>query len=379
MNIKRFIAKNAQEALRMVKKEMGEEAVILKTRTLDAGTSYPKGKGSRIEVTAAIDYDAPAVSSQISTRTGAREMMERYRDMESQLKEIKALLWSIEAGTVVKSEPFFDHSAREQYACLKGFGLRGHIIRSLMQEAMDGTKRIKQKKGQEPVKECLVNVLKNIKTGGVGTGSSRQTIQAFVGPTGVGKTTTLAKLAARSAVEKGRRVALITLDTYRIAAVSQLETYARIMGVPMEVASNRRELRRAVERHCDKDHIFVDTVGRSPRDGREISQLMEMLKIPQEVYAYLVLSATTDLHQLLLAEKTFNTLVYESYIFTKLDEVEDASPMVNFLLCQKRPVSYFTMGQKVPEDLEPASKKTLAKMILNGKNAMLDSLGYGVH
>ncbi len=379
MNIKRFIAQNAQEALRMVKKEMGEDAVILKTRTLDPGTARSAEKKGRIEVTAAIDYDAPAVSSHKRGHTGAREMMERYGDMESQLREIKALLWSIEAGTVLKSEPFFDHSAREQYACLKGFGLRGHIIRSLMEETMAGTKARVEKAGEEPVKQCLVNVLKKIKTGGFGAGDSRQSIQAFVGPTGVGKTTTLAKLAARSSVEQGRRVALITLDTFRIAAVSQLETYARIMGVPMEVASSRSELRRAIEKHRDKDHIFVDTVGRSPRDSREISQLMEILKIPQEIHAYLVLSATTDLHQLLLAEKTFNTIVYESYIFTKLDEVEDASPMVNFLLCQNRPVSYFTMGQKVPEDLEPASKKTLAKMILSGKNLMLDSLGYGVH
>jgi len=295
------------------------------------------------------------------------------------LREIKALLWSIEAGTVLKSEPFLDHWASEQYACLKGFGLRGHIIRSLMEETMARKKPGAEKAGQEPVKRCLVNVLKKIKTSGLGAGDSCQSIQAFIGPTGVGKTTTLAKLAARSAVEQGRSVALITLDTFRIAAVSQLETYARIMGVPMEVASSRRELRRAVEKHSDKDHIFVDTVGRSPRDSREISELIEILKIPQAIHNYLVLSATTDLHQLLLAEKTFNALLYGSYIFTKLDEVEDASPMVNFLLCQNRPVSYFTMGQKVPEDLEPASRKTLAKMILSGKNVMLDSIPYGVH
>jgi flagellar biosynthesis protein FlhF len=248
-----------------------------------------------------------------------------------------------------------------------------------MEETMAGINPRVEKAEQEPMKQCLVNVLKKIKTGAPVAGDSEQSIQAFIGPTGVGKTTTLAKLAARSAIEHGRSVALITLDTYRIAAVSQLETYARIMGVPMEVASNRSELGKAVAKHRDKDHIFVDTVGRSPRDSREINELLEMLKISQAIHAYLVLSATTDLHQLLLAEKTFNALLYESYIFTKLDEVEDASPMVNFLLCQKRPVSYFTMGQKVPEDLEPASKKTLAKMILSGKNVMLDSLGYGVH
>jgi flagellar biosynthesis protein FlhF len=377
MNIKRFVAKNAQEALRMVKKEMGEDAVILKTRTLDPEPGDSVERGGRIEVTAAIDYDAPSISFQKGDHTGAREMMERYGDMAAQVKEIKALLWSIEAGTVLKSEPFFDHSAREQYACFKGFGLRGHIIRSLMEETMAKIDPKDENTGQEPVKQCLVNVLKKIKTGGPRVPG--QSIQAFIGPTGVGKTTTLAKLAARSAIGQGRSVALITVDTYRIAAVKQLETYARIMGVPMEVASSRGELRKAVEKHCDKDHIFVDTVGRSPRDSREIGQLMEMLKIPQGIHSYLVLSATTDLHQLLLAEKTFNTLLYKSYIFTKLDEVEDASPMVNFLLSQNRPVSYFTMGQRVPEDLEPASKKTLAKMILSGKNVMLDSPGYGVH
>ncbi len=379
MNIKRFVARNTQEALRMVKEEMGTEAVILRTRTIRHGGEKSGDGGEIIEVTAAVDYDVTSPFQQQKGNTGAHALLERYENLEAQIREIRDLLWSIEAGAVLQPDTIFDPEVRGQYGYFKDFGIKGEIIRSLLRKMMpaDPGKTAGQK--QEALKQSLVHILKNINMGGEVAGGPGQAIHAFIGPTGVGKTTTLAKLAARTALEQGKKVALITVDTFRIAAVNQLETYARIMGIPMEVASTRTELRNAIARHGDCDHVFVDTVGRSPRDTREIDQLMDLLKVSKKIHSYLVLSATTDLRQLLLAETKFRALPYESYIFTKLDEVEDASPMVNFLLCQSRPVAYFTTGQQVPEDVEPASKKRLAKIILNGRSGTVMSTGYGVH
>jgi flagellar biosynthesis protein FlhF len=379
MNIKRFIARSTQDALRMVKEEMGTDAVILRTRTIHPEGHGSEGAGETIEVTAAVDYDTPAKTQQREKHTGARALIERYENLEAQVREIRDLLWSIEAGAILQPDTVLDPAFRGTYACFKDFGLKGEIIRSLLKKMMPADSRETEKENQASLKEGLLNILKNIRTGGELVGGAEQSIHAFIGPTGVGKTTTLAKLAARTAIEQGKKVALITIDTFRIAAVNQLETYARIMGVPMEVASTRGELRQAIARHGDCDHLFVDTVGRSPRDTKEIDQLMKMLHVSKQIHSYLVLSATTDLRQLLLAETRFRALPYDSYIFTKLDEVEDSSPMINFLLCQSRPVSYFTTGQQVPEDVEPASKKRLAKVILSGRSGTMSSIGYEVH
>jgi len=379
MNIKRFVGRNTQETLRMVKEEMGNDAVILRTRTIHPGGEKSGDSRETIEVTAAVDYDVTCHFQQEKGDTGARALLERYENLEAQIREIRDLLWSIEAGAVLQPDTILDPQVRGQYGHFKDFGIKGEIIRSLLKKMVVADPEGTARQGQDALKQSLVNILKNINMGGEVAGESGQAIHAFIGPTGVGKTTTLAKLAARTAIEQGKKVALITVDTFRIAAVNQLETYARIMGIPMEVASTRNELRKAIARHGDCDHLFVDTVGRSPKDTREIDQLMDLLKISKEIHGYLVLSATTDLHQLLLAETKFRAVDYKSYIFTKLDEVEDASSMVNFLLCQSRPVAYFTTGQQVPEDVEPASKKRLAKMILNGKSGSVMSTGYGVH
>jgi len=207
-------------------------------------------------------------------------------------------------------------------------------------------------------------VLRRIGIQGESGDRGRKRIVSFIGPTGVGKTTTLAKLAALSAVRQGRKTALITLDTFRVAAVAQLESYARIMGIPLEVAVNRGDLQKAIRKQGDCDTILIDTAGSSPNHAEALRELKNVLSIPEEIHSYLVLSATTRYEDLLHADRQFGSLPFASYIFTKLDETEDASSMINFLVSRKRPVSYFATGQQVPEDIESASKKRLASLLL---------------
>ena len=369
MNIKKFIARNNQEAIQMVKREMGPDAVILRTRTLLLPDGDLEGSSQRIEITAAMDYDTPEATSPEKMPMDNQDVSQRWRHLEKEIKEIKDALMSVDAGSLLRPEVYYNRELRDRYIHLRGFGLRPDIIRSLMNEAQEKTHDEKRPYASL-LKESLSRVLERISVAGKHQDIKKRRIFSFVGPTGVGKTTTLAKLAALSAIKQGEKTAMITLDTFRIAAVAQLETYARIMGIPIEVAANNNDLKKAIRKHHDCDSIFIDTAGRSPNMDKDIVELKNLFRIPEKINHYLVLSATTRYQGLVWAEKRFGALPFDSYIFTKLDETLESSSMVNFLISRRKPVSYFTTGQQVPEDIEAASKKKLATLILSRMKQM---------
>lgn len=360
MNIKKFVAENAHEAMKMVKKEMGPDAVILGTKTVSrTGRSYVRGKKA-IEVTAAVDYDIAA--ERPSDRISAYGSFNR---LERDLREIKDAIFSADAGSFLKPEYCFNRDLKERYNNYKTFGLNADIITDLMNDEDDAQKDTDRPR-VDLLKESLLKVLNKIRIDPSDKKGEKRKIYSFVGPTGVGKTTTLAKLAALNAIQGGRKTALITLDTYRIAATAQLQTYSRIMDLPLEVAVNRKELKEAIKKHSDCDRIFIDTAGRSPNKNGDITELKGLFKIDEDIHPFLVLSAGTQYQNMLNAERRFGELAFRSVIFTKLDESEDQSAMINFLLTQQKPVSYFTAGQNVPEDIETASRKKLATFLLAG-------------
>lgn len=193
-------------------------------------------------------------------------------------------------------------------------------------------------------------------------------IIALVGPTGVGKTTTTAKLAAMYALNRGSKVALVTMDIFRVGAVEQLKTYTKIMGIPLEVASTPKELERAVERHADCDLILVDTAGRSHKDTEKLDEMKVFLEgIQSDIY--LCLSATTKDRELEEILKRFSVFEVSKVVFTKLDECESFGCIVNLLLKANLQIAYFTTGQRVPEDIEVATSDKLAELILKGAEA----------
>jgi len=381
MNIKKFVGHSAREAIQMVKKEMGSEAVILRTRTLPSSGKGPGDRGRTIEVTAAIDYEPKAVTSSVSDQIRLEEILNKWCYLEAELKELKSAILSADAGATLKPEIYYNESIRSSFSNYRNFGLGPEIISDLMKDSREaGTK--KPEPSQGILRESLARVLARIDTAGGAKQDKGRKILSFVGPTGVGKTTTLAKLAAMAAVKQGKKAAMITLDTFRIAAVAQLESYARIMGIPLEVAVSRPELQKAIKKHSDCDLVLIDTAGRSPNHDQAITELKEIFNIPEKIHGYLVLSATEQYENLLYADKGFGALPFKSYIFTKLDETRDASSMINFLITRDRPVSYFTAGQQVPEDIEVASKKKLASLILarmreTAENSMNEVNKYG--
>ncbi len=186
---------------------------------------------------------------------------------------------------------------------------------------------------------------------------------ALIGPTGVGKTTTIAKLAAHYSLVENKKVALLTVDTYRIAAVEQLKTYSQILDIPVAVAYSQSEVMPAIEQFADYDLILIDTAGRSQKNIMQVGELKNLLETLQ-CETLLVLSASTKEHDMLEAVKRFSAARVDRLIFSKLDETSSHGSLLNVADQSGIPLAYITTGQKVPEDIEVATGDRLAAMIL---------------
>ncbi|MCX7425624.1 MAG: 50S ribosome-binding GTPase, partial [Planctomycetia bacterium] len=202
--------------------------------------------------------------------------------------------------------------------------------------------------------------------GPIVTTPGRHRLVALVGPTGVGKTTTIAKLAANYRLKKRQNVGLITVDTYRVAAVEQLRTYADIIDLPMQVVSTPREMREAVRRLSGMDLILMDTAGRSPRDEIKIQELKAFLTEADADEVHLVLSSVAGERTLEQTAEQFAAVGTTAMILTKLDEATGLGNLLPVLRASRLPLSYLTNGQNVPDDIETAQAPRLAQLILGG-------------
>ncbi|WP_237566155.1 flagellar biosynthesis protein FlhF [Oceanobacillus massiliensis] len=190
----------------------------------------------------------------------------------------------------------------------------------------------------------------------------KEKVMQFVGPTGVGKTTTIAKVAAKMMFEDQKKVAFITTDTYRIAAVEQLKTYARILNVPLEVAYTAEDYYHSIEKFSSFDVILVDTAGRNFRDRRYINELKSMLDM-DKVYTHLVLSLTSKPKDMEDIFNQFQQLPVHSVIFTKQDETGQYGSILNIVLGKRIGITCITNGQDVPEDLMKATPENISKLL----------------
>ena len=193
---------------------------------------------------------------------------------------------------------------------------------------------------------------------------NRPTIVALVGPTGVGKTTTLAKLAAHMKLRESRSVGLITIDSYRIAAVEQLKTYAQIMQIPITPVASPEEMQAAIRQMAGVDLILIDTAGRSQKDDLRIAELRTFLAAALPDQVHLVLSSPSSAAKIRQAMEKFSVLGAKQLIFTKLDEAVGFGVILNVLKTAGLRLSYLTTGQSVPDDIEIGSARRVAEMIL---------------
>ena len=195
----------------------------------------------------------------------------------------------------------------------------------------------------------------------------------FVGPTGVGKTTTIAKLSSKLILDEKKKIAIFTSDTYRIAAVEQIKTYANILSIPVEVIYEIKDIKEALPRYSEYDFILVDTAGRSHKNKEQIDDLKNIYDVFKEfsLSTYLVLSATTKYKDLKNIAKLYEDIAEYSLIFTKLDETDSVGNILNIKLDTGMSLSYVSYGQNVPDDIEVMNPQIIAKQLLGGGD------GYG--
>ena len=186
----------------------------------------------------------------------------------------------------------------------------------------------------------------------------------LVGPTGVGKTTTLAKLAAQ-AVKAGKKAAIINLDTYRIGAVEQVRIYARILGIPLTTAHTGEEFKSTLAKYAEsRDIVFIDTTGRNPRDEAYIESMADLCKTEVPLELHLLMGANADDESMIEAYRSYRKLPVDYLTFTKVDEAVRFGSLYNLLVTYQKPVAYLTTGQRVPGDIEAATVSRLAGLIV---------------
>lgn len=350
MKIKTFKARTFSEALDLVKKEMSNDAVILSTHE-------KKGLMPSVEITAGVDYDAarkPVISAKTNAQAAPLLTPEPRKADPALVDEIRTELGSLRQTIESMKERGYEVSLPQQkkmiLAFLKKLSVRDEYAALLCEKAKD-------------LDDIPLLISSDIK---IKRHAGMKKAVMLVGPTGVGKTTTIAKLAAQ-AIKSNKRVAVVNLDTYRIGAVEQIRIYSRILGIPLATASNAAELKAALGKFStDRDVIFIDTTGRNPRDESYIRTLKDICKainVPLELH--LLLNANADEDFILESYPRYRDLPIDYVAFSKIDEAVRFGSLYNIMLTYQKPVAYLTNGQRVPGDIEFPSVNRLAGLILS--------------
>jgi len=354
MRIKKFTANNYSTALTEVKKELGEDALILSTRSIKPPTIMAGQKeATRVEITAAVEYIGPVTASSV-----------KFSDEnEKGDVELKSLIFNLLSQSGQAQSLGLQSHQFDTYSRMVENGLDEKLAAKILQKTLEHNSQENIDCGKEPVMKLMKKVVPC--KGEIDLKADGPKIVAFVGPTGVGKTTTIAKIAAEYALRRGQKLVLVSLDTYRLGAIDQLRVYGEIMEVPFEVASGKEDLRRIVDSHSDKDLILIDTTGRSHQDKDYSGQLKEIFDDVGEVEIHLVLSVTAQEKLFAATYHQFSPIGVDRVLFTKLDEGLSFGSLFNFSVRNRLPISYFTSGQRVPEDLEVARPDRVISLIFN--------------
>jgi flagellar biosynthesis protein FlhF len=357
-----------REALAQVRRDLGGHAVILGTREVRRRRLFGLGRREVVEVTASDGPVGPlrvvsAPSPSPAATAPAPAMGEAFDGPLGRLREavdrlsrsgrIDHLLPDLPGGLVPTYAELLEADVPEALARR----LVRHVAESVEPSELHRPERVREAL-REAVEAC-VPVAPPI----AAVPGTRRVV-ALVGPTGVGKTTTVAKLAANFKLAHGYRTGLVTVDTYRIAAVEQLRTYAEIIDLPLAVANAPGEMARAIDELGDVDIVLIDTAGRSPRDEVKIRELADFLAAARPDEVHLVLSAVAGERSLRSAVERFAVVHVDRLIFTKLDEADGLGGVLAVIGQADRPVSYLTTGQAVPDDIEHADRARLARLIL---------------
>lgn len=406
-------------ALKLVKRELGAEAVILHTRTFRRGGLLGFGTKRVVEVTASTEVSIvppkmrkrvlnedrrdtkvalapqPGAGNVLAARYGASQPTESIAEptdavtvdvaparaaaprpadqVTDEIRQIRRMVTRMMRDKADQPRPDMPDQLFNEYLAL----LEQEVTQELADEIVQGVrgslteKQLSSKRSiRAAVAKQVAKLIPTDKTAeaqpDTTTPDGRPLTIALVGPTGVGKTTTLAKLAATFKLKQNKRVALITADTYRIAAVDQLRTYANIISLPLEVVVSPDELKDRIAGLSGYDVILIDTAGRSQRDDAKLTELSAFIEAADPHEVHLVLSSTCSQSVLMEAVERFKQVRIDRIIFTKLDEAVSFGVLLNVVRTVNKQLSYVTTGQEVPHQIEPGRPDRLAGLILGG-------------
>jgi len=417
MRIKKFTARTLKEATEQMRKELGPEAIVLGTRTLPKANGLGLFGRETYEVTGAIDdpttgraasYGArkattpfdrylddstpivdPAahleelkrVAERFDSRRSQGAVGRRFAgesvadiagiaDLRSEMQVMQGALREISDHIRHAKTPDLPDALRELYVTLIEQEVDEALARQMVL-AVNDTLTPDQRRSKDVTRDTLLKIMaRMIRVPDSAKVRRRKTrIVALVGPTGVGKTTTIAKLAAIHKLLHRKNVGLISTDTYRIGAIEQLRTFASIADIPMDVVYKPTEIAGAMKKFRDRDVVFVDTVGRSHRSKKEVAELGRFVQSADPDEVHLVVSASTSPRAMNEIIKQFNVVKPNRLLFTKLDEAVTLGPLFSIVNKQHLPVAYVTTGQTVPDDIVAMEPAQFASMVYQGAAA----------
>lgn len=355
MQVKRFVAPTMQAAVAMVRDKLGPDAVILHTRRRPRKGLLRLLRRPRYEVVAAIEAEQPGRPGRVLEHAAPAP-----RHVPVQPPADVA-----EANAAPLQEPPLSHALLQIIKRLRAQAVAEDLIEMFIAEIQAQAELPQDLETPEWVRSALRERLQQrlpcIDSNGIGEDAR---IMVFIGPTGVGKTTTVAKLAANFALIAEKDVGIITADTYRIAAVDQLRTYANLIGAPLSVVYTPEEMQQAIADHSGRDLILIDTAGRSQYDKMQMNELRTFLSVLDNPQIHLVISATTKAEDLMDTLERFQTIGFDRLIITKIDETRTLGPLLQLGDLSGKEIAYLTVGQSVPDDIEVAEAGAIADRIL---------------
>lgn len=387
MIIKRYIVSNMNEAMTRIRYELGKDAVIISQRKIKKPGLMGFFSKKVIEVTAAVEnnkkkeedmtesieaikklmkQDGTMDSADISvpkkekvtvlrekevSKPESQAMQSKQMDLYKEMQEMKNMLGNI----LDKSQGLAETGVKSDLILkLEDNDVNDKVIKKILSHIEIQGEDLEEKEKARYAIESMISESDVKMEGSV----------VLVGPTGVGKTTTIAKLAGRLSLLEKKKVGLITIDTYRIGAVEQLKTYADIMNIPFKVVFTIKEMEAAVEAMSDCDVILIDTTGRSSKNAMQISELRAFVEKVNTDNIHLVISCTTKNKDINSIVEGYKQLKYNNVIITKLDETQSYGSIINILEIAKKPISFITTGQNVPDDIRKPSTKEISNLIL---------------
>ncbi len=336
MKIKKYTGDTIEETMSMFRSEMGNSGVILNTRTIREPGFLGIFKKHKFEITAAYEDKSEEKND------------ENLKEVREDLMDLKTIVSELNVNMTKNDE--LPEEIKKYHRILVKNGVDYNFAFSLLSEI---SQEINLKnKDENTVIELIKYKLNEVLSTNIPIeiGDMRKSL-FFIGPTGVGKTTTLAKIASSLVMEQKYNIGLITSDTYRIGAVDQLKIYSEILELPIEISYDKEDLIKAFEVFQDKDVLLIDTAGRNYNDEEHISQLNDVLEIEGEKSIFLLISATSDMKLLEKLANRYNFLGDYKIIVTKVDEANDLGSIFNIKYLFDKEIAYYTTGQSVPEDI----------------------------